>query len=63
MHAEKLRIIKNWSKLGLDIRNNKILNKDTWEENKDLWEDQNFNPYYKMIKKYENKIDKFSKSE
>ena len=44
MNAEKLRIINNWSKLGLDIKNNVILNKDTTEENKDLWKDEKFNP-------------------
>ena len=44
MNAEKLRIINNWSKIGLDIKNNVILNKDTSEENKDLWKDEKFNP-------------------
>ena len=44
MHKEKFRIIQNWSKLGLDIKNNRILNKDTLKENESLWEDYNFNP-------------------
>ena len=44
MNAEKLRIIHNWSKLGLDIKNNKIVNKDTSAENEHLWEDEKFNP-------------------
>lgn len=44
MNAEKLRIIKNWSKLGLDIKKNKIVNYDTTQENEHLWEDETFNP-------------------
>lgn len=45
MHSEKYRIIQNWSKLGLDIKNNLTLNYDTTELNKNLWEDFKFNPY------------------
>ena len=44
MHTEKQRIIKNWSKLGLDIKNNIIYNYDTTKLNEGLWEDNDFNP-------------------
>ena len=60
LHLEKFRILVNWSNLGLDISKNEIKNNNTWNENEKLWEDNKFNPYYKLLKKLENKIDNFT---